>query len=1403
MEPLSIYLPIDRRHALARGESLPDQTIGAALFADISGFTPITEALARGLGPQRGAEELTRQLNLVYGALIAEVDRYGGSVIGFSGDAITCWFEGDDGRRAAACALRLHQAMEPVSIVALPAGERMTLALKTAVSTGPARRFLVGDPDVQLIDVLAGATLDRLASAEHHAQKGEVVLSAEAATALAGHAVVAEWRIDRETGDRFAVVSRLTTPVLPQPWPALDASALSEDQVRPWLLRTVYERERGGQEAFLAELRPAVALFVRFGGIDYDDLAAGDKLDTYIRWVQGILTHYEGFLLQLTMGDKGSYLYAAFGAPVAHEDDPARGVAAAQALRSPPAELGFITSVQIGLSRGQMRAGPTGGPTWRTYGVLGDEVNLAARLMQAAAPGQIIVSHRIAESVRHGYRFHALGAVSVKGKQSPVSIYELLDRRTAAWPTHLAGGRDGLRSVMIGRDDERVRLNERLWALAVHGDSSTVVITGEAGIGKSRLVEDMLDEALALDVRGLVGAGDAIEKSTPYYAWRPVFGQLFNLETIPDEARHEDAVPARHAHVLSQLESDLDAMRVAPLLNAVLPIDLPDNDLTAQMSGKVRADNTHALLARLLQRAASAAPLLVILEDALWLDSASWALALTVTQQVHPLLLVLATRPPGESPPEDYDRLANAPGTLHLNLAPLSAGDAVSLACHRLGVGALPDVVSALILEKAEGHPFFSEELAYALRDAGLIVVRDGECLIAPGVDFRAVTVPDTVQGVVTSRIDRLTPLQQLSIKAASVIGRVFAYRLLRDVHPSDQARLELGDHLQTLDRLDLTLLETPEPDLTYLFKHVITQEVAYNLMLFAQRRELHRAVAEWYERAYADDLAAYYPLLAHHWDRAEVPAKAIDYLDRAGEQAMRSGAYREAIGFFNRAVELDDRLTGGSDHVRRARWARQLGEAQMGAGRIVEARGSFLSGLAHLNAPVPASTPGVGLGITAAMGEQFLHRLRPDRYLRRSRAPARDMELSLLYVKLAQIDYLGNRTMLLLYESLRNLNVAEKVGPSPELAGAYASMGLICGFIPIRRLAEQYIRLSQETVERVKRPEETAEINEYIGLYQSGVGRLAEAVATYQPAIDVFERIGHHRLWEDTSTLLAMALFPQGDLDRADRLYEAVYRSAVARGSERAQCNALLGRAETAIVQDRPTQAIDYLESVKVLAKQIGVGTEIWLYGLLARAHWRLHDAASARQAADAALALAAKTNPVNFYAREGYAGFAEVYLAMWESSPHPQPLSHRGRQERGAGQAAPESDALRRSARRAIKALNKFAKVFPLAQPRALLWRGLSLWLDGKPDKARMLWEESLAEAERLALPYDQGLAHFEIGRRLTPDDPARAQHLNRAVERFAQIGAEFDRLRAQAALGSEARSGDLHRTFTGKSL
>jgi len=371
VETLSVYIPMDRRHALAKGESLPDRS-GAALFADVSDFTPLTEALVQELGPRRGAEELTRQLNRVYDPLIGQVHRYGGSVIGFSGDAITCWLEGTKetgGLRATACALAMQEEMRQFAEVKTPAGTTVSLAIKVAVVAGPVRRFLVGDPQNQLIDALAGRTLDDMAAAGKQAGREEVVVAAEIVAQSGGRMTVAEWRQD-ETGGRFAVVTGLAEPVAGAPWPDLAVDKLTETQARAWLLPPVYERLQSGQGEFLAELRPAVALFLKFSGLDYDrDEAAGEKLDAYIRWVQHTLARYEGSLLQLTIGDKGSFLYAAFGAPLAHDDDPARAIAAALALQALPPALDFISPPQIGLGRGQMRTGAYGSHTRRTYGL--------------------------------------------------------------------------------------------------------------------------------------------------------------------------------------------------------------------------------------------------------------------------------------------------------------------------------------------------------------------------------------------------------------------------------------------------------------------------------------------------------------------------------------------------------------------------------------------------------------------------------------------------------------------------------------------------------------------------------------------------------------------------------------------------------------------------------------------------------------------------------------------------------------------------------------------------------------------------------------------------------------------------------------------------------------------------
>ena len=338
---------------------MPDRVRGAALFADISGFTPLTEALANELGPLRGAEELTANLNRIFHALIEELERFGGHVIYFSGDAITCWFDGDDGARATACALAMQKTMGDIGEVVTPAGGRVHLAMKAAVAVGAARRFLAGDPDIQVMDVLAGRMIDALATAEHLAAKTEVVLDPSALESLGDRVEIRELRVDPDSRLEFGVVSSLRIAVDDAPASGHE-EPLPEEVVRQWLLPPIFERVRTGRGEFLAELRSAYPLFVRFGGIDYDnDEDAIAKLDDFIRRAQRILTTYGGNVLQLTLGDKGAYLYAVFGPPQAHEDDAARAAAAALELRELESTAA-ITGIQIGITYGRLRSGTYG-----------------------------------------------------------------------------------------------------------------------------------------------------------------------------------------------------------------------------------------------------------------------------------------------------------------------------------------------------------------------------------------------------------------------------------------------------------------------------------------------------------------------------------------------------------------------------------------------------------------------------------------------------------------------------------------------------------------------------------------------------------------------------------------------------------------------------------------------------------------------------------------------------------------------------------------------------------------------------------------------------------------------------------------------------------------------------------
>ena len=895
-----VYIPMDRRHALAHGVTLPDRTQGAGLFADISGFTQLTEALVRELGPQRGAEELTRYLNLVYDAVIDELHRFGGSVIAFAGDAITCWLDGDNGLRATACALAMQTAMERFAAISTPAGNTVALAMKAAVAVGPVRRFLVGDPSLRVIDALAGETLARLANAEHQAQRGEVVLASDGQIAsltlqtLNDAFHVSELRQDPNTGHGVAVVAGLRQTVADAPWSVLAPDALSDEHVRVWLLPPVYERLRRGLGDFLAELRPTVALFVRFGGIDYDnDDDAGAKLDAYMRWVQAIVDRYEGTLVDLNIGDKGSYLYINFGAPLAHEDNADRAAAAALALRALPDTLSYIGQVQIGISQGRMRAGAYGGSNHRTYGVLGDEVNMAARLMMAAKPGQILVSLAAQRSIGPGFVFEELPPIRVKGKSEPAVIFALTNIRQSHG---LQRATPAYTLPMVGRQPELMLAAQKM-TLAAQGKGQVIGLNSEAGLGKSRFISELIQLAGHHQFAIYGGECASYGVNSSYLVWQPIWRGIFGIDATWS--------PQQQIRTLHNKLQELNPALVArlPLLGTVLNIDIPDNALTQSFDAKLRKTSSEALLVDALRSVARRTPLFIVLEDCQWIDALSYDLFEMIGNAIAdlPVLLVLAYRPLER----ERLRTSSMHDLLHyteIHFAPLTTEEAAQFVRVKLTqmIGADAPVELTLVerlTAQAEGNPFYIEELINYLHYRGVDFYDK--------VALEKVELPDSLQRLVLSLVDQLSEDQKITVKVASVIGRVFRAAWLHGAYPELGDRAHVSADLEVLRQQELMLLEPSEPELVYLFRQVITQGVTYESLPYAMKSVLHEQIGQFIEQTYPDTLDQYLDLLAYHYDRSANQSKQCEYLLKAGEAAQAAYANAAAIDYYQRVLPL------------------------------------------------------------------------------------------------------------------------------------------------------------------------------------------------------------------------------------------------------------------------------------------------------------------------------------------------------------------------------------------------------------------------------------------------------------------------------------------------------------------
>lgn len=1233
MPAFSTYIPMDRRQALAGGDSLPDRTQGGVLLVDISGFTPLTTALAQELGPRRGIEELTRQLNAVYSALIAEVHRYRGSVIDFSGDAATCWFDdvlrpegvaSDGGLRALACGLAMQQVMRSnqFSQVSTPAGLEFPLSIHVALAGGPARRFLLGDPSLGRLEALAGRTLDVMAAGERLAGAGEVLVDEQLALRLGERLEIAGWRSDPDTGLRYAVATALTEAAPLTPWPAFSpqTQVQLEMQARPWLLAPVYLRLSCSEDEFLAEFRLAAALFVRFGGIDFDrDDLAGGKLDAYVRWVQSVLASLGGYLIQLTIGDKGAYFYAAFGAPIAHDDNAARAIAAALQLRTVPPELDFITQVQLGVGYGHMRTGSYGSNTRRTYGVLGPQTNLAARMMTKAGQGQILVTQDAMEVVAKRYRFEALGRLSLKGSSQPVPVYEVVEEATVMRP--LASQ---FVTPLVGRRGELVTMAQRL-ALARQGQGRLVRLKGPAGIGKSHLASAFCEEAINQQCQIATGVCYSTSQSAPYYPWRQLFGNLCGLTDPALVAQSNEEKIAFIARWLQALNPDW-LLRL-PLLGDLLGLPIPDNATTAAFEPRLRREALFALLVDILRLMSAERPLVLVLDDAHWMDEASLALTrtlATVLDDMHVVVTLVhrASEQETAMPLPDLDQLSHCHA---IDLAELNGPAVTELVNHQLQ-GPVSPLVLSLVQAKAHGNPFFVEELLGAmlearqlvqdqngawqlaqplieqLRAVNALVLYEGEDVLSDTAALSGVAlgIPQSVQGIILSRVDYLPEAHKVTLKAAGVIGRRFEIDLLMLAHPAHVKREPLARQMEDLEARDfIRLLEqlvTPDslpvgdfapagrqagdiPVGVYMFRHQSTQEVVYETLLFAQRRQLHVAVAEALEylRPDAREQIAYHAYLGQDWPRA------MKYQLLAGKQAQQLFANSQAIDHLRKALESAGHLAEDDTRVQRQ-------ASHLGLGELLTSTGQYAEAAEHLQQALDLAGQ-VGDDDAQARACRWFARLSELRgdygaalaWIQRGLAllegqqTVEAVELlliaGLIYVRQGDYDNAMEQARI-------GVQAAKQLGDGSVLARAYSLQGITlrvrgestAAFAPIQAALDLYSEAGNIYGRGIT-------YNELANLAYS-IGEWTQAYQYHGQARQIFSQIGdlYHRLFADNN--LGVIALNQGRLDEAlHYLHEALETLEQVGGSAYIVGFIHMNLGHAQLLRQEPQQARQHLQ--------------------------------------------------------------------------------------------------------------------------------------------------------------------------------------------------------------------------------
>lgn len=1151
------------------------------VFVDMSGFTRLTETLLK--QGNTGAERLSNILNAIFGPMVRQVYALGGFIPYFAGDAFTGIFPVGqcdcDAQKLLALAQRQFELLETAST----SFSEFTIGIKTGLSFGQVKWGIVGEKHKSFY--FRGPAIDGCANGQMQAEQQQIIVDQAFADELRKTTPASAISLTHCAIDGFFVVNeKPDASDLPLPastkLPALEPEVLAQ-----FLPKTLLEFTPRG------EFRTVVSVFISFEGV-----SNFEHLNSFATEVLNQINNFSGYFKEIDFSDKGGVIVAFFGAPVAYENNVERALEFVTSLQDEliPLQINSGLRFKVGIAEGIAYTGVIGGLERSQYAAVGNRVNIAARLMMSAAWGEVLVDEAVHKN--RNFRFQHTGDISYKGLKKTIPTYKLAGRNQAQQRPF-----DG---EMIGREQELDQLEQFALAAFETSTATLAYVYGEAGIGKTRLSYELRNRLRKRrSPYWMVCQSDQILRKAfnpfvyllkNYFGQKPTNSPEANLKNFEEEFKKLlDELVQISDPAAEGIKREI--VRTKPVLAALTGLKTVES-LWNNLDAKGRYQNTLAALSALVQAEALLGPVVMELEDGHWFDDSSLDFMSELAGKIKhlPVFMLVTSRYDDEGNKPELLSAAilekNGIPKLEIDLNILDPDAMHGFASQRLKGNISPELLE-LLMRTSNGNPFYAEQMLEYFVESGQLEERPNGWMVKD----QNVRVSDSIQAVLTARIDRLSSLVKETIKAAAVIGREFELPILTEVMLANEELVQqngnstavLKEQVKTAERAQIWQAMN---ELRYIFRHSLLREAVYDMQLKTRIKELHQHIGEAIEKLYENNLEQRYVDLVFHYEQAEDENKLREYLQKAADYAKEYYQNQQALHFYDKLILILDKQGNNFEKAKTllkkssilelvGRWeeAEALAREALEVARQVEdgkLLGRANDALGHLLMLKGKYDEADGYLETAAA---FFGSSHDDR------------GTSKVYGHLGTLYFRQGKYEDAKLYFIRSIQMAQLYKHTSSLAQIVATLGLTYMNLGKYDDGIRWQRSQLEACQKVNDRQGMATLLTNLGIVHFEKGEFDEALDCYQQGLDLAEELGNKQLTSIAIGCIGTVWQRKGRFDLAEQHFERDLALTEELGDKQGTCIALGLLGDLYSVMGKFDEAITFMERNLRLGEELG----------------------------------------------------------------------------------------------------------------------------------------------------------------------------------------------------------------------